>query len=332
MAKVDIVVPCYNYGRFLETCVASVLNQSIADVRVLIIDDASADDSVAVAKKLARDDRRVSVIAHPRNCGHIETYNEGIAWASADYFLLLSADDFLVPGALQRAIEVMDANPDVVLTYGDCIAWFDDHPAPAIDPTENYSWTRQDLITQMCTTATNFVPTPTTIARTSVQKAIGGYRKSLPHAGDMEMWLRFAANGSVARIDAVQAIYRKHSTAMSNAYFAAMLSDYRQRQQAFDSFFDEYDDRLKNSRHLRDVARRKLAKQVFDHGIRLLRRGQVKAGGQLIRCAMDMDLRLRYFPPLWQILKIPGPAGRDWARSVLAGTTARLLKYKRGAL
>ena len=87
---------------------------------------------------MAQDDPRVSVIAHSRNCGHIETYNEGIAAASADYFLLLSADDMLVPGALQRAIEVMDANPDVVLTYGDCIAWFDELPAPVIDPTETY--------------------------------------------------------------------------------------------------------------------------------------------------------------------------------------------------
>ena len=49
MAKVDIVVPCYNYGRFLAACVASVLNQSIADLRVLIIDDASTDNSVSVA-------------------------------------------------------------------------------------------------------------------------------------------------------------------------------------------------------------------------------------------------------------------------------------------
>ena len=50
MAKVDIVVPCYNYGRFLEACVESILRQSITDIRVLIIDDASSDDSLLVAK------------------------------------------------------------------------------------------------------------------------------------------------------------------------------------------------------------------------------------------------------------------------------------------
>src|SRR3954464_13492345 len=108
MAKIDIVVPCYNYGRFLQTCVASIVTQSMADLRVLIIDDASSDDSLRAARILAQGDRRVAVVTHERNHGHIETYNEGIAWATGDYFLLLSADDVLVPGALQRATEVMD--------------------------------------------------------------------------------------------------------------------------------------------------------------------------------------------------------------------------------
>jgi glycosyltransferase involved in cell wall biosynthesis len=305
MSKVDIVIPCYNYGRFLEACVRSVLSQSIVDLRVLIIDDASSDDSLSVAKKLAQGDRRVSVIAHSRNKGHIRTYNEGIAWASADYFLLLSADDLLVAGALQRATEVMDANSDIVLTYGECILWFDNLPFPVIAPNENYSWARQDLIGEMCATAINFVPTPTAIARTRTQKAIGGYRESLPHTGDMEMWLRFAANGTVARIDAVQGIYRRHSTAMSNPYFAQRMSDYRQCQRAFESFFKECGDRISNSQTLRTMARHTLAHKVFRSGVGLVRRGQFKDGFEFIRSSIDMDRWLCYFPPLWRLPKFP---------------------------
>jgi glycosyltransferase involved in cell wall biosynthesis len=325
MAKVDIVVPCYNYGRFLEACVGSVLKQSVADLRVLIIDDASSDDSLSVARKLARDDCRVTVVAHQQNKGHISTYNEGIAWASADYFLLLSADDLLVDGALERAVEVMEKNPNIVLTHGECVSWHDDSPIPAIEPKQNYTWTSQDLLKEMCTTATNFVPTPTAIARTNTQKAIGGYRESLPHSGDMEMWLRFAASGSVARINAVQAIYRRHSAAMSNAYFAEIVADYRQIQVAFESFFDEYGDRLDTSRDLKGVARRALAERVFRRGIGLLRRGRLDDGLRLLREAMAMDRRLRYFPPLWQLLRIPGEAGRQWALSTIGSTPGKLL-------
>jgi glycosyltransferase involved in cell wall biosynthesis len=286
MAKIDVVVPCYNYGRFLHSCVGSILRQSVSDLRVLIIDDASTDDSLSVATTL-KDDPRVTVIAHHRNKGHISTYNEGIAWATAEYFLLLSADDLLVPGALQRAIAIMDENPDVVLTHGDCIPWHDHHPFPVIGGKQTYAWARHDLLGEIAGTGTNLVATPTAIGRTRVQQEVGDYKESLPHSGDMEMWLRFAAHGAVARIDAVQAIYRKHPGAMSNAYFAKMNSDYRERQNAFDSFFDDYGHRLANSRALRAQAARVMARRAFRCGAGLVRRGQFKEGFQLLRAAMD---------------------------------------------
>lgn len=323
MAKVDVLVPCYNYARYLANCVHSVLDQSVRDVRVLVIDDASSDESVEVANRLAASDRRVEVISHARNHGHIATYNEGIEWADSDYFLLLSADDMLVPGALERAAAAMDSDPAIGLTYGRCLPWLEGLPQPIIDGPESGSWALHDLLTEMCTKAVNLVPTPSAIVRTSRQKAVGGYRTSLPHAGDMEMWLRFAATSSIARIDAVQAIYRKHSTAMSNPYFAEMMLDYRQCQLAFEVFFDEYEDRLASSRALRRVARRALAERVFRRGIGLMRRGHLKNGVQLIRGAIDMDRRLRYLPPIWHLLKIPGPGGRAWAKSVLKETLAR---------
>jgi glycosyltransferase involved in cell wall biosynthesis len=304
MAKVDVVVPCYNYARFLEGCVRSVLNQSVKDVRVLIIDDASSDDSLLVARKLAQADPRVTVVGHAENIGHIDTYNEGIAWASAEYYLLLSADDLLVPGALERAVEVMDANPDVVLTYGECIQWHDHLPIPDIKPMQDYSWKRHDLLKQLCVTTIS-ISTCTAIARTKTQKTIGGYRASLPHTGDLEMWLRFAANGSVARINAVQGIYRKHSAAMSNAYYAERMRDFEQTKLAFDSFFDEYENSLNNSRSLRIVARRTLARRMFVRGIAFLIRTRLNDGRRLIRASMDMDPGLRYRPPvLWLLLKV----------------------------
>jgi glycosyltransferase involved in cell wall biosynthesis len=100
MSSVDVLVPCYRYGHFLGECVESVLAQSGPSVRVLIIDDASPDNTAEVADDLAKRDSRVTFLQHITNQGHIVTYNEGIAWASADYLLLLSADDYLLPGAL----------------------------------------------------------------------------------------------------------------------------------------------------------------------------------------------------------------------------------------
>ena len=89
MSSLDVYIPCYCYGHFLRECVQSVLSQSIQDVRVLIIDDASPDDSAEVAASLARQDSRLELRRHAVNQGHIRTYNEGLEWATGDYTLLL---------------------------------------------------------------------------------------------------------------------------------------------------------------------------------------------------------------------------------------------------
>jgi glycosyltransferase involved in cell wall biosynthesis len=75
---VSVVIPCYRYGRYLPDCVRSVLDQEGVDVRVLIIDDASPDDSGEVAMGLAAEDERVQVRVHRENRGHLATYNEGL--------------------------------------------------------------------------------------------------------------------------------------------------------------------------------------------------------------------------------------------------------------
>ena len=79
MSSVSVVIPSYNYGHFLRDAVSSALTgQDGVDVRVLVIDDASTDDSVEVAKQLAGDDSRVEVTVHPTNRRNIATYNEGL--------------------------------------------------------------------------------------------------------------------------------------------------------------------------------------------------------------------------------------------------------------
>src|SRR5262245_27952486 len=120
MSSVSVVIPCYNYGHFLEDVVSSVLDdQPGVDVRALIIDDASPDDSADVARKIAARDPRVDLIVHPINKGHIATYNEGLLeWADGDYCVMISADDRLTPGALGRARDLFDAHPNVGFVYG----------------------------------------------------------------------------------------------------------------------------------------------------------------------------------------------------------------------
>src|SRR3954453_7878821 len=83
LSTVSVVIPCYRYGDYLPASVRSALdNQPGVDVRVLIIDDASPDDSADKAHALAASDDRIEVWVHEQNRGHIATYNEGLLeWA-----------------------------------------------------------------------------------------------------------------------------------------------------------------------------------------------------------------------------------------------------------
>jgi hypothetical protein len=232
MASVDVVVPCYNYARFLDRCVGSVLSQSGVDVRVLVIDDASSDDSSARATALAQRDPRVSTYRHVRNKGHIATYNEGLLeWAAADYSLLLSADDLLTPGALLRAATIMNKHAEVGLVYGPAIIVRDDADPPSLpEPTRlEYRVIDGFSFLQRSFSAGNPVPTPTAVVRTALQKRVGGYDASLPHSGDMEMWMRFAAEGRVGIVTAPQAYYREHGASMSLSYYSTAIGDRRER-------------------------------------------------------------------------------------------------------
>lgn len=249
MGLIDVVVPCYNYARFLTQCVDSILMQTDVEVRVLIIDDASSDDTAVVAKALEMRDSRVTFRNHDFNRGNIETYNEGIEWARGDYFLLLSADDWLLPGALRRAATAFRAHPDVVLTCGKALVADQLHPVPGgPDVRDEYSYyivPGQTFIENACSAAASPpVCTPTAIVRTSVQKQIGGYRKELPHAGDLDMWLRFARRGSVAVMDAYQAVYRKHDSNMH--YSFANVANLAQHLLAFELAFDSDSETMKN--------------------------------------------------------------------------------------
>ena len=110
MARVYVIVPCYNYGDLLEACVASVLSQQEVDARVLIMDDASTDSTPEVGRRLAAQDPRVEYRRHDVNRGHIATYNEALDDVTGDYCMILSADDLLTPGSLMRATRLIDAN------------------------------------------------------------------------------------------------------------------------------------------------------------------------------------------------------------------------------
>jgi glycosyltransferase involved in cell wall biosynthesis len=236
-ARVSVAIPCHNYGQFLAESVNSVTSQAGVDVDVMIIDDCSDDDSVAVAQALARADPRVRLVVHDRNAGHIATYNEGLAAAVGEYFVLLSADDYLAPGSFARATALLDTHPSVGFAYGNAVRFRSAPERKAIEEVSGWTiWNGLDWIANRCRTGTNRVSSPTVVMRTSVQQAIGDYRAELPHSGDMEMWLRAAAVADVGIVEgADQAFYRRHDDSLRSVLCVGPTDDLRARHDAFAS-------------------------------------------------------------------------------------------------
>jgi len=276
MTSVSVVIPCYNYGHFLHDAISSALDdQPGSDARVLVIDDASTDDSAEVARAIAASDGRVEVAEHAANRGHIATYNEGLLeWADGDYTVLLSADDRLAPGALRRAAELLDAHPDVGFAYGHPVRFQDGtRPPAARTNVRGWSvWPGRWWLERRFRDSVSCIASPEVMVRTSLQKRVGGYDPRLPHTGDTEMWLRLAAHADVGFVrGADQAFYRVHGRNMTKS--RTPVVDLRQRRLAYETVLDRCADQLPDAGHLSDVVHRKLgwealwcAARAYDRG------------------------------------------------------------------
>ena len=277
MSTVSVVIPCYNYGHFLEEAVASVLDhQPGVDVRALIIDDASPDGSAEEARRIAARDPRVEVIVHEVNRGNIGTFNHGLMeWADGDYCMLMSADDRLTPGALRRAVDLLDAHPGAAFVYGRAL-WVEDG---AEDPTPRTTvkgwsvWPGDWWLRQIFRQGENPITSPEVVMRTSVLHRVGAFDPTLPYAADMELWLRLAANGEVGFVRGVdQAFYRLHTTNMRKGF--NQLLDLRERLAVYDTVLDRYGEQLGDAEELSRAARRKLGREALWTAGRASMRGE----------------------------------------------------------
>jgi glycosyltransferase involved in cell wall biosynthesis len=311
MSRVDVIVPCYNYAHFLHECVESVLAQPV-DVRVLVIDDASPDDTARIGSEMAARDARVKFLRHEVNRGHIATYNEGLDWGSGEYLLLLSADDVLTPGALGRAVRLMDDHPEIGFAYGHAITTDRPDLGQYRPPPDDYRYsilTGTEFWEMSCREGSNLVPTPTAVVRTRLQQAIGGYRADLPHTGDLEMWLRFAAHAPVGILDCEQAFYRVHGSNMHKEMFPNAITVIEQHRKAFQVLFSEFRDVLPNRDRLEQSANRATAIGALSRATKMFERGEIES------CNTLCDVALEIFPSLhdqreWSRFRVKKAMGR----------------------
>ncbi len=117
LPKVSIIVPVYNAEQYLRQCIESVLDQTLQDIELILVDDGTPDNSGVICDKYAECDNRVKVI-HKENAGMVAARNDGLRTAKGNWVLFADADDFFELTALNELYKRgEESNADIV--FGD---------------------------------------------------------------------------------------------------------------------------------------------------------------------------------------------------------------------
>jgi glycosyltransferase involved in cell wall biosynthesis len=310
LSSVDIIIPNYQYGRYLRECVASVLSQGIEQLRVLIVDNASTDDSVEVALALAARDSRIQVRVHPVNLGFHASVNEGLDWAESTYVMVLCADDLIPPNTLKRALAVLEANPAAAFAYGSYVSSHGSETINLADTGLDAAWqirSGTEFIAQCCT---RMIHAMAPLVRTEIQKKAGHYRQELRITSDLEILLRLACFGDVAVTPAIQGIQRIHHGNISVASWGDPLLGINAELAIFDTFFSNEGKSLLDASKMHRQARRHIAKRIYWRAVGFGIRGRRKAALGLLKLAVRLAPDVAIIPPLRHLRSFDRPVSR----------------------
>lgn len=118
MPLVSIVVPAYNVEKYIETCLTSLLSQTLRDIEVICVDDASTDGTQRIVQNMAKRDSRLHYVRNERNLNLFATRHVGVARTTGSYVTFVDADDELVPEACEKLVDEMADSAVDILHFG----------------------------------------------------------------------------------------------------------------------------------------------------------------------------------------------------------------------
>ena len=145
MAKnpaISVIVPVYNVEIYIRQCVDSILKQTFQDFEIILVDDASSDNSFKLCKKLYGDNKKVSIIRHEKNQGPGPARNTGMKRARGKYICFVDSDDFILPVALEKFYTVAEKTNAQVIHASGWFEFYQDGPEPVLQKDWNTAWER----------------------------------------------------------------------------------------------------------------------------------------------------------------------------------------------
>lgn len=187
MAKVSVIIPAYNAAAFIEDAVHSALNQSYAQVEVIVVDDGSKDDTAQLVEAIAG-----AKCLRKANGGVSSARNFGVAQSSGEYIAFLDADDIWHADKIAAQVALLDRYPDADLTYcryeDDLERFRAEISGRRIDTAASIPHT---LIESMEPSFVNpYFGTSCVMVRRSAFERVGGFDRALPFAEDVDFYLK----------------------------------------------------------------------------------------------------------------------------------------------
>ena len=115
--KVSIGLPVYNGDRYLSEALESLVAQTFQDLEIIVVDNCSTDRTAEISRSFAARDPRVRYIRNSKNIGGARNFNRAFHLSTGEYFKWMAHDDVCLPDFIRRCVEVLDAQPEVVLAY-----------------------------------------------------------------------------------------------------------------------------------------------------------------------------------------------------------------------
>lgn len=220
MTTVSVVIPTYNRAETLPRAIESAVGQTLADIEILVVDDASTDDTASVVREWESADSQIEYLAHAKNRGGGVARNTGIEAAEGTYVAFLDSDDEWHPEKLERQVGCLEQRSD---------EWVAAYCGLCIRPPENLRWLRSIAPDRLTSDATNthygreggeelirdvlmrggvFGGASTLLVERETVTAMDGFDEAFPRHQDYEFLIRLLKRGKLAYVDDV--LVRKH--------------------------------------------------------------------------------------------------------------------------
>lgn len=210
-SEAAVIIPCHNGSRFLPRALDSVLEQRFAARSIVVVDDASVDDSAGIAERYAARGLPVRCIRLRRNLGPGSARNIALHEVNEPIVGFLDADDFWLPEHLQTLVGLLDAQPDAVLAFGRARV-----RGPGEDEVGVAFPERQAVDPLPLMLIDNAVPQSAAVSRRDAILAAGGYTPGMRYAEDYDLWLRLGLEGAFIYSGRATCVRQAHDGQASN--------------------------------------------------------------------------------------------------------------------